>query len=224
MNYTVYRTTNKLNGMVYIGVHKTLDPNDDYLGSGKILKRAIQKFGIENFQKDVLFIFDTPEEAYSKEKELVNENLILSKMSYNLRLGGDGGFDYIIRNKLQGNRLGSITSEETKDKIRQKLIGRKHAPDTIEKMKILANRPELKDQLRLCGKLNGESLKGKCKTESHKEKISKSGLGIKRISDEIVLTTLIQNEFDFVKTAKALGWKSAGGNNKYRLQRIMGDR
>lgn len=41
-SYTVYRTTNKINGMFYIGVYKTTDPNDSYLGSGKRIRYAIK--------------------------------------------------------------------------------------------------------------------------------------------------------------------------------------
>jgi hypothetical protein len=43
--HTVYRTTNLVNGKFYIGVHKTDDPNDGYLGSGKLIGRAFQKYG-----------------------------------------------------------------------------------------------------------------------------------------------------------------------------------
>lgn len=55
--YTVYRTTNLLNGMFYIGVHKTTNPNDSYLGSGKRLRYAIKKYGVEAFEKEILHVF-----------------------------------------------------------------------------------------------------------------------------------------------------------------------
>ena len=41
--YTVYKTVCLVNDMFYIGVHKTDNPMDDYLGSGKRLKYAIKK-------------------------------------------------------------------------------------------------------------------------------------------------------------------------------------
>ncbi len=44
MKYVVYKTTNLVNSKYYIGVHRTNDPNDDYLGSGNLIKRAINTF------------------------------------------------------------------------------------------------------------------------------------------------------------------------------------
>ena len=69
MFYTVYKVTNKINGKFYIGTHKTKDLNDDYMGSEKYLKYAIKKHGIENFYKEILFIYDNPDNMFEKEKE-----------------------------------------------------------------------------------------------------------------------------------------------------------
>lgn len=97
--YTVYKTVNLVNSKYYIGVHKTSDPQDDYLGSGKLLNRAIRKYGVGNFRKEVLFVFDTDKAAFTKEFELI-EAAKADKLCYNLRQGGSGGFDYINRNGL----------------------------------------------------------------------------------------------------------------------------
>ena len=97
MYYTVYKVTNNINGKFYIGIHKTKDINDDYMGSGKYLKRSQEKHGIGNFTKDILFTYDNPEEMYAKEAEIVNEEFIAEENTYNLKVGGSGGFDYAKR-------------------------------------------------------------------------------------------------------------------------------
>lgn len=66
------------------------------MGSGKILKRSIKKYGVENFEKEILFIFDNPEDMWEMELMLVEEN---DPQSYNLRKGGSGGFtDKAVKN------------------------------------------------------------------------------------------------------------------------------
>ena len=75
---------------------QTVNLNDSYMGSGKLIKRAIEKYGIENFTKEILHIFTTAEEMDAKEKELVT----LHENSYNMTEGGKGGFSFIQKNNL----------------------------------------------------------------------------------------------------------------------------
>lgn len=100
MFYTIYQITNKIDGKIYIGKHQTKDLNDGYMGSGKLLKRAISKYGIGNFEKEILFQFDNEEEMNSKEAEMVTEEFCLREDTYNLCPGGRGGFGYINANGL----------------------------------------------------------------------------------------------------------------------------
>lgn len=110
MFYTIYKTTNQINGKIYIGYHSTLDLNDSYLGSGKILNQAIEKNGTESFTKEILYVFPSKEEALQKEREIVNEEFIQRDDTYNMKIGGEGGWDHthrdpeIIAKRQNGNK------------------------------------------------------------------------------------------------------------------------
>jgi hypothetical protein len=88
--YTVYKITNLLNGKYYIGVHKTMNPNDSYMGSGKAIKQAIEIHGKQNFKKEIILITENKNTAYSLEKDLTVE--FNDRNNYNMKLGGVGGF------------------------------------------------------------------------------------------------------------------------------------
>jgi group I intron endonuclease len=100
MNYYLYKVTNLVNNRFYIGVHKTKDINDGYMGSGKVLQNAIKKYGIENFKKEILEVFNDSATMYNREKEIVTEEFLENENIYNLKFGGLGGFDYINKNGL----------------------------------------------------------------------------------------------------------------------------
>jgi hypothetical protein len=95
MFYYLYQITNLVNNKIYVGVHKTKNMNDGYMGSGKIIRYAIEKYGIDNFRKDILETFENSESMYAREKEIVTDNFLLREDVYNLRRGGHGGFDHI---------------------------------------------------------------------------------------------------------------------------------
>ena len=81
------------------------------MGSGKYLNRAQEKYGIENFTKEILFVFDNADDMYKKEAEIVNEDFLVTENTYNLRIGGMGGFDYINANPdqyLTSKRLAAL--------------------------------------------------------------------------------------------------------------------
>lgn len=111
-NY-LYQITNLVNNKIYVGVHKTEDLDDGYMGSGKIIKAAIEKYGLENFRKDILEFFDTYDGALERETEIVTDEFLLREDVYNLRRGGSGGFDYI-------NRFGLSVRNITKDNVRDR--------------------------------------------------------------------------------------------------------
>ena len=93
MHHYLYKITNKINHRFYIGAHSTKDLNDGYMGSGKSLKLAIQKYGIENFSKEIIEVFHSAKEMYAREECVVNNLLVENKKSYNMKIGGKGGWE-----------------------------------------------------------------------------------------------------------------------------------
>jgi len=68
MYYLIYQTQHKVSKMIYVGFHITKDPNDNYLGSGHYIKRAIKKDGRSMFEKPY-FIFVSPMKRWLKKKK-----------------------------------------------------------------------------------------------------------------------------------------------------------
>lgn len=128
MKYTVYKITNLLNGKIYIGIHKTDNLDDDYMGSGNNIKKAIKKYGVKNFKKEYLAVFDEPSDMFDLETKLVNEEFVKNKNNYNIVTGGVGSFDYVNEKywtkearqehgKRYGSNAGSWTDKNKRLKV-----------------------------------------------------------------------------------------------------------
>ena len=79
--FYVYQITNNINGKKYIGAHATDDVDDGYMGSGVLLKKAIKKYGVENFSKVILSVHSSMEDMYAEEAKLITEDMINSTES-----------------------------------------------------------------------------------------------------------------------------------------------
>jgi len=88
MYYTIYKIINVINGKEYIGAHQTNDLDDGYMGSGIYLNKAIKKYGIENFTKEILKICDDWESMRLTEAYLVDSDYVKNPNTYNLQTGG----------------------------------------------------------------------------------------------------------------------------------------
>ena len=101
-HYLIYKIININNGRYYIGQHKTLNPLDDYMGSGTFIERAIKNEGIEFFVKIILEDYDNFDKMNLREKELVqlSDCWPTNQKSYNLIEGGNGQLTDDIKKKI----------------------------------------------------------------------------------------------------------------------------
>ena len=120
-HYLIYQTTNLVNNKIYIGKHITENIEDQYFGSGKNLKRAIEKYGLENFEFKILFELQNEEEMNLLEKCIVTQNFCDREDTYNINVGGDGGWSY-VNNKLQLNGNKMFTMHMTKQDFHNRSI------------------------------------------------------------------------------------------------------
>jgi len=88
----IYKTTNTLTGRYYIGMHSTDVVEDGYLGSGKRLRRSVNKHGAECHSREILEFCNSRKELIDKEKEVVTLEEIAKNDCMNLMPGGRGGF------------------------------------------------------------------------------------------------------------------------------------
>jgi len=159
----IYKTTNKVNKKIYIGVHSTPDLNDGYLGSGKHLKLAINKYGSDSFTREILHIFETPEEAYRKESEIVNESFVNRKDTYNLKTGGnsfgDGRHSEEAKRKISKANSGKKFSIEHRQKLAESKIGTPRSEYTRKKISdTMKGKPRKQVTCPHCSKTGGEGI------------------------------------------------------------------
>ena len=129
--FFVYSIFNKLNGKIYIG--KTNDPEGRWKkhkttarckdADGRFyIHRAMDKWGIKNFTFTVFQTLYNIEDLNAAETYWIKHfNCRDPNFGYNLTDGGEGCY-------------GRVFSEETRERMRQKATGRKHTPETLEKI------------------------------------------------------------------------------------------
>lgn len=87
----VYITTNLINGKKYIGQHRSSILDEKYLGSGKLLKNAITKYGYENFKVEILKECDSEDDLNNSEIYYIRlYDAVNNDDFYNIARGGDG--------------------------------------------------------------------------------------------------------------------------------------
>ena len=88
-----YKITNKFTNQYYFGIHSTNNLNDNYMGSGTLLKREYRKYGKEYFIKEIIKFFDNRQELIDYEQKIVNENILNDPFCLNIIKGGIAGLE-----------------------------------------------------------------------------------------------------------------------------------
>lgn len=131
----IYKTTCKITGKFYVGMHSSNSLDDGYLGSGKILGYSRHKYGDENHTREILEFCVSREELKFREKEVVNEELLNDPLNINLKYGGEGGSAptgsgfWNETHKLNFTRAGW----KAMNSIKNKTEAAKKAADTFKK-------------------------------------------------------------------------------------------
>ena len=187
----IYKTTCKVTGKFYVGMHSTDSLEDGYLGSGKILGYSRHKYGDENHVREILEMLPSREALKAREKEIVNETLLSDPLNINLKYGGDGGFSLdagIAGNKSSKRNRELIYGKVRKTKTERKSFnngqlgikrtwasvgfsGKKHSEETLKKLRKTKNVGEVNSQYGTCWVTNGKPIK--IKKEQLNEYLSK---------------------------------------------------
>lgn len=162
----VYLITNKINNKKYVGLRASSEFDASYWGSGKLIKYAIDKYGIENFTREILHWCDTPEELSEREVfELVDRHAASSSEYYNIidtktpiLFGNDNGF------------FGKRHTDKTKQIISEKNSGSYWSDERRNKYEDWKSTEDYENH---CAHLS-EIKKGKSLSTEHKDKIRDS--------------------------------------------------
>jgi group I intron endonuclease len=144
--YCVYITTNLINQMQYVGMHRLKDDvvNDGYLGSGSYFSLALKKYGRENFSREILAYNSDLFFAHQIEAYFVNRHNTVTPFGYNLSLTGGflpfGKHSESSKRKISESGIGDKNhfygkkhTDKTKKKISIKKTGHKQSEETINR-------------------------------------------------------------------------------------------
>ena len=181
----IYLTINNINGMKYIGKHYG-ELDDTYLGSGKLLKQDILKYGKENFTKSILYVSENDIENSEKEKQFIAlYNAVSNPLFYNIHEGGSGGNTTIGYSPEEKEALRRKLSEVNRGK-NNGMYGKHHTEQTkaflsywaeFERDNSCYRTDEFKQKMSKITSGSNNGMYGKKHTEEAKQKMSINSKG-----------------------------------------------
>lgn len=85
----LYKTLCLETGMYYYGIHSTCTLNDGYLGTGKLIRSSVKKYGPEAHERTIIEFFNSREDASEAERRVVTRALLQDPYCMNLQTGGE---------------------------------------------------------------------------------------------------------------------------------------
>lgn len=175
LNYLVYVHTNKINGKKYVGqssniVERWRNGGKNYFSSIKFF-RAIQKYGWENFTHEILYENLNKEAANKIERDLIRKYDSINN-GYNIQ---EGGYTSLTQNSLdkmsKSLKQGYLDHPERRQKISEKLIGRKNSEETkteiVEKQRQEQENKALREEINSLKEMFKEFINTSLKQEKH---------------------------------------------------------
>ena len=172
----LYKTTNLINNKFYYGIHESNNSNDSYLGSGTGIKRAVAKYGENNFSREIIQFFDSKEEAFEFEKNFVTQELVNNPQCYNMNVGGKGGFHHINSIGMNKGANNPMKNPESKNK---NIESRKKARENLSEEELENLKKIWMKNLQIAI----DKQKGVPKTLETRRKLSEANRG-KKLSEE----------------------------------------
>lgn len=174
----IYCITNLLDGKTYFGqrtlpnVKYRTPENDPYFGSGVYISRAIEKYGKENFKRDIILRGDFSKEEINRfEKCIIRVQHFLGKAEYNLADGGDGG---------DTSRFINYKSEEYKNNVKKGTIeGRIKHYGSLENYRMHQKQTAQQNLAKDPNYYTSKGMTGKHFSDETKQKMRESHLGEK---------------------------------------------
>ena len=169
--YLIYKITNTLNNKIYVGAHVTENKNDSYMGSGSYLRRAQKKYGLDKFKKEILFECKSADEMFKREAEIVDEEFVARLDTYNLKVGGDGGWDFC---NATGKR---VSIENQKCDIKARTEKAQQTKENWSDEKRNAIRQKFSAAAKLYFEIHGHNWLGRNHSEMTKQKMHEAHIG-----------------------------------------------
>lgn len=217
----IYITTNLIDGKRYLGQRKFSNGWQKYLGSGRLLQKAIKKYGMDNFERQIVYTCDSVDELNSAEYDLsVFFDVVNSDSWYNLVYGGGAtnGWTHTDDAKIKmsekhydcsGDKNPNYNNHKLSGK-NNPFYGKTHSEETKKKISEANKNPSIETRQKM-----SESAKGKVLSEKTRKKISDAESGEKHWNYGKAMKENVKEALSIARKEKCSGIKNYNAHHVY---------